>query len=112
AREGAPLPRARSGRAAGSRGAGPLLRGRLRPRLRHLRRGRARPPRAPARGPRAVKRRVREELARALGSAVRDVRPIGGGDINDAWRVETDAGAVFVKTNDGADPEMFVREAE
>ncbi|HEY8431441.1 MAG TPA: fructosamine kinase family protein [Sandaracinaceae bacterium] len=59
-----------------------------------------------------MKRHVREALAQALGSAVRDVRPIAGGDINDAWRVETDGGAVFVKTNDGADPEMFVREAE
>lgn len=60
-----------------------------------------------------MKRHVREELSRALGSAVRDVRSIGGGDINDAWRVETaDGRRVFVKTNDDADPEMFLREAE
>lgn len=59
-----------------------------------------------------MKRHVREELARALGAAVTGARPIGGGDVNDAWRVETGDRAVFVKTNDGADPEMFLREAE
>lgn len=59
-----------------------------------------------------MKRHVREELARALGGAVTGARPIGGGDINDAWRVEAGDRAVFVKTNDGADPEMFLREAE
>lgn len=59
-----------------------------------------------------MKRHVREELARALGGAVTGARPIGGGDVNDAWRVEAGDRAVFVKTNDGADPEMFLREAE
>ncbi len=59
-----------------------------------------------------VRRAVREELARALGSAVGDARPLGGGDINDAWRVSlADGRRCFVKTNDRAAPEMFVREA-
>ncbi len=55
---------------------------------------------------------MRAELARALGP-VRDARSIGGGDISEAWRVELgDGRAIFVKTNEGADPEMFPREAE
>lgn len=60
-----------------------------------------------------MRRHVRGELAAALGSPIRDVRAMSGGDINDAWRVVlADGRAVFVKTNDDAEPEMFAREAE
>ncbi len=56
---------------------------------------------------------TKAEIAKALGAAVTDARPLSGGDINDAWRVTlADGGACFVKTNRDADPEMFVREAE
>jgi fructosamine-3-kinase len=60
--------------------------------------------------------RVRDEVARALG--VQDAGklrfvPVGGGDINDAFRVDLpDGRRVFVKTNERADAAMFAREAE
>lgn len=55
----------------------------------------------------------RAELASALGAEVKDARALGGGSINDAWRVTlSDGRALFVKTNRDADPEMFLREAE
>ena len=52
------------------------------------------------------------EIAAALGSLVRSTRPLGGGDINDAYRVELEDGrAIFAKANRRADPTMFEREA-
>lgn len=60
-----------------------------------------------------MQRRVREELAEALASPVSSAEAMSGGDINDAWRVTLEDGrAVFVKTNERADPAMFPREAE
>ena len=60
-----------------------------------------------------MKQALREELGAALGAAVAAVRPLSGGDINDAWRVElSDGRAVFVKTRERADAEMFLRESE
>jgi fructosamine-3-kinase len=59
--------------------------------------------------------RVCEDLSRHLGLFV-DVElaaPVGGGSINDAWRLETEAGRYFLKTN-SADryPSMFAAEAD
>lgn len=60
-----------------------------------------------------MKRHVREELARALGAEIVEARAVSGGDINEAWRVSlADGRLAFVKTNDRADAEMFMREAE
>lgn len=39
-------------------------------------------------------------------------RRVSGGSINEAWRVDSDAGALFVKFNDVARHDMFVAEAE
>ena len=51
-------------------------------------------------------------VGRALGSAVRDVRPLAGGDINEAYRVDlADGRQVFVKANRRAPPDMFDVEA-
>ena len=56
---------------------------------------------------------VRAELGAALGASVAQVRALSGGDINDAWRVTlSDGRAVFVKTHDGAEADMFPLEAE
>jgi fructosamine-3-kinase len=55
---------------------------------------------------------ARAAIADAL-SEVASARPIGGGDINDAWEVTLKTGArIFVKTNARAAPTMFAREAE
>lgn len=44
---------------------------------------------------------------------IEDAFPLGGGSINDAWRLDTDAGRFFLKTN-SADrfPSMFEAEAD
>ena len=39
-------------------------------------------------------------------------RPVGGGDISAAWRIDTDDAAVFVKTGPGNLLDMFEAEAE
>ena len=39
-------------------------------------------------------------------------QPVGGGDISAAWRLETDAGAVFLKTGPASSLDMFSAEAE
>ncbi|MBL7980190.1 MAG: fructosamine kinase family protein [Flavobacteriales bacterium] len=58
--------------------------------------------------------RVCEDLSRHLGQFV-DVElaaPVGGGSINDAWRLETDAGRFFLKTNHtDRFPSLFAAEA-
>lgn len=55
---------------------------------------------------------LRQALARALGATVTEARPLGGGDINDAFAVQlADGREVFVKTRPGADPRMFPCEA-
>lgn len=49
----------------------------------------------------------------ALGSAVADGRPVAGGDLNDAWRLELEDGdAVFVKTAADALAGGYAAEAE
>ena len=57
---------------------------------------------------------VRSALADALGQEVRiaDARPVGGGCINSAARLETDHGDYFVKWNSAPLPGLFEREAE
>jgi fructosamine-3-kinase len=39
-------------------------------------------------------------------------RPVGGGDINAAWRIRTEQNAVFLKTGPAASYDMFLAEAE
>ncbi len=53
------------------------------------------------------------ELAGALGREVLDLRPVAGGDINEAYAARLDGGErVFVKTRAGAAPGEFAAEAE
>jgi fructosamine-3-kinase len=55
---------------------------------------------------------VRAAVEQALGADVRSERPVGGGDINDAYEAGlSDGRTVFVKTNDRADAAMFPAEA-
>jgi len=54
-------------------------------------------------------------LARRTGGAatIRETFPVGGGSINDAWRLETRGGRFFLKTNDAAPfPDLFEAEAD
>jgi fructosamine-3-kinase len=52
-------------------------------------------------------------VERASGRAVRDAGRMGGGDINEAFRVELDGGVrAFVKTRPGAVPGEYAAEAE
>lgn len=39
-------------------------------------------------------------------------RPVGGGDISAAWRLDTDGGELFLKTGPASSIEMFAAEAE
>jgi len=58
---------------------------------------------------------IEEALAAALGKtvAIRSFRSIGGGCINRAQRMETDAGVFFIKTNSATRfPGMFAAEAK
>lgn len=54
---------------------------------------------------------VRAALEGELGLEVASVGFTAGGDINDAYRAETSAGSVFVKTSPTAQPGMFSDEA-
>ena len=55
---------------------------------------------------------LQEALGAGLGRSVRSATAVGGGSINDAWRVELDTGAaVFVKSRAGAGPAEFAAEA-
>lgn len=54
---------------------------------------------------------VRDALQRQLGIAVESLEKTRGGDINDAWRAETDRGPVFIKTSPQAQAGMFTDEA-
>lgn len=52
---------------------------------------------------------------RDSGVAVHDKhepRPVGGGDISAAWRLESEDGSVFLKTGPASSAEMFFAEAE
>lgn len=56
--------------------------------------------------------RLSAAVADALGSAIARTRPLGGGDINDAYEVAlADGRSVFVKTNARAPVDMFATEA-
>ena len=57
---------------------------------------------------------VLEDVARVCGCRLtRDAaRPVSGGDINAAFRVGSDAGDLFVKTNDASRADMFAAEAD
>lgn len=53
-----------------------------------------------------------EALAAATGAVVETLRPLGGGDINEAYAAELDGGRLlFVKTRSGADPGEYAAEA-
>jgi protein-ribulosamine 3-kinase len=57
-------------------------------------------------------RKLEEEVARAMGSAVRSSRAVSGGDINSAHEMTlADGRVVFVKSNSVAAPTMFAAEA-
>ncbi len=58
--------------------------------------------------------RLRASLLDAGLDLTEPIRPraVGGGDINAAWRVETDSGRVFLKTGSADALEMFAAEAE
>jgi fructosamine-3-kinase len=59
-----------------------------------------------------MRQEVRAEIERVLGARVESLKPVTGGDINEAFRVDlSDKRIVFVKTNATADPEMFPAEA-
>lgn len=64
----------------------------------------------PADGARAVG--LAEAIERATGTAVAALRPVAGGDLNDAFAAETADGArLFVKTRAGAPAEEYATEA-
>jgi fructosamine-3-kinase len=55
---------------------------------------------------------TRAAIGRTLGASVREVRPLAGGDINEAYDVAlSDGRRVFAKCNTRADAAMFEREA-
>ena len=54
---------------------------------------------------------LRASVEARLG-AIRDARPVGGGCINHAMRIETAAGPVFFKHNEDSSPGMFAAEAD
>lgn len=63
----------------------------------------------------SLKERIGGELSHWKGDPVviKDALSVGGGSINDAWRIDTDQGPFFLKTN-SADrfPSMFEAEAD
>lgn len=60
-----------------------------------------------------MQRALVDALCARLGVGVADLRPVSGGDINEACEARLDDGRrVFVKTNRHADPRMFACEAE
>lgn len=65
--------------------------------------------------PAALSERLSEELSHHCGTLVRirDEVPVGGGSINDCFRVDTDGGSFFLKVN-AADrhPSLFEAEAD
>ncbi len=56
---------------------------------------------------------IREELEQRLDACVVSVKPVGGGDINDAFKVELSSGrSAFVKTRGDVSPSVFEIEAK
>jgi fructosamine-3-kinase len=54
---------------------------------------------------------IRSALEQSLGLRVESIALTRGGDINDAYRAETDQGSLFVKSSPTALPGMFAAEA-
>jgi fructosamine-3-kinase len=55
---------------------------------------------------------MKEEIERATGRRVSATRPVGGGCINEGWRVELDGGiTAFVKTRQDVPPDEYENEA-
>src|SRR2546423_11209515 len=55
---------------------------------------------------------MKEEIERATGRRVLNARPVGGGCINEGWRVGLDDGRVaFVKTRQDVPPDEYENEA-
>lgn len=54
---------------------------------------------------------IRRTIERRLDCEVRAITPTAGGDINEAYRVDTDLGDLFVKTRPGAAPGTYSTEA-
>lgn len=54
-----------------------------------------------------------KDFCRANGYGnIRRATPLGGGCVNNASRLDTDGGPLFLKVNDSTPPDMFEREAE
>lgn len=65
-------------------------------------------------GPRSssdVPKGLARAIAQALGEEPLNARPVAGGSINEAWRVELPSGPAFVKTRAAARPAEFAAEA-
>src|SRR5262249_32960346 len=60
---------------------------------------------------RAARADPRRSRAMTLPAAARDARRVGGGDINEAWKVQLDGRTAFVKTRPDAAPGESRREA-
>lgn len=63
---------------------------------------------------RVLVEQVQDRLKQETGAAVRLERavPVGGGSINQAYRLETTAGPFFLKVREDAPPAFFCREAD
>ncbi len=53
---------------------------------------------------------IRERIGQTLGLQIEAVKPVSGGDINDAFRIVTPMADFFAKTNTAQFPEMFAKE--
>jgi fructosamine-3-kinase len=61
----------------------------------------------------SLPRPLHDAIESALGEAVTNASRVGGGDLNDAWRVELgDHTAVFIKTADHVKPGVYTTEAQ
>lgn len=62
----------------------------------------------------SILKEVETHLSKKLGTTVviQSSGSLGGGCINHASKIETSAGAFFLKWNDNCEPDMFLREAE
>lgn len=54
---------------------------------------------------------VDERVEVATGRRVASVERVGGGDVGEAWKVETDQGLLFAKTHRNPPPTLFATEA-
>lgn len=61
-----------------------------------------------------LQNKIQETLSKTLEKqiSIESIRPVHGGDINDAYQVQANIGSFFIKINDAKKyPEMFEREA-